>query len=330
MGTQLRGVSPRVTRALARLAIKVEDVQSGELWALCPYRGHKDTNPSWSICAKKGDRLGLSRCKSCGFSGNLESLVAYVMGYDKEWDGGAQSVADWFAGDEEVESPEKLRTSFEVVSEVGARRGFELPEEVSFGDPADWPTAPREYLAARGIPEAQALLWGMGYASEGRLSGRIVIVVRDHFLAPASYMARSFAGAGKKYLYPMREEKPDMDVMFGEERWGAQRRVYVAEGALKALALERVTGMAVGALGTNAIRPLHALKLARFEHVVFVRDGGRPGLDAWQSVRASLGRHARLVCVELPEGEDSDSLFMRDRGELERRLRAASSELESQ
>lgn len=32
--TQLRGVSTRVTRVLERLAIKVEDEQRGELWAL--------------------------------------------------------------------------------------------------------------------------------------------------------------------------------------------------------------------------------------------------------------------------------------------------------
>jgi hypothetical protein len=139
-------------------------------------------------------------------------------------------------------------------------------------------------------------------------------------------MARSFLGVGKKYLYPSRVERPDMDVIFGEERWpprAGRDAVLVAEGALKALALERVSGgLPVAALGGSRVRPLHALKLSTFGRVVYVRDGGEPGLQAWLDVRACLGRHAGLSLVELPAGEDADSLALRDAPELARRLAA--------
>ena len=308
-------------RILSRLGIAVIEEVRGELWALCPSPKHGDRNPSWSM----NSRTGRHSCLSCGFGGTLPRLAAELLGFEGEWDGGAQSVAEWLAGEAAAEPKRELPPRFDVESRVGASVPFRLPEGVIVEPPREWPDPPRRYVVEeRGIPERQAERWGLGYAAGGRLRGRIAIVVRDGSGRAASYMARSFSGAAKKYLYPAKEERADHDVMFGEEHWPAQRAdrrtILVAEGALKAMALERVSGLPVAALGGSRLRPLHSMKLATFGRVVYVRDGGEAGEEAWEDVRANLSRHSELSSVELPEGEDADSLAKRDEGELRARL----------
>ena len=309
-----------VRRILGRLGISVAEEKRGELWARCPNSSHEsESTDNWSINAKHGRH----RCFSCGFGGSLSGLVAGVLGFSDEWDGGSTQAAEWLASEAEAEPKRELPPSFEVESRVGAVRLFRLPEGVEVAPLANWPDPPRRYvLEERAIPAEQAERWGFGYAAGGRLSGRIVIVVRDSYGAAANYMARSFLGGGKKkYLFPSKEEGADFDAIFGEEHWPAQRAdrgtVLVAEGALKALALERVSGLPVAALGGSRVRPLHAMKLSTFERVVYVRDSGDAGTEAWLDVRASLGRHVQVSCVSLPEGEDADSLAKKNRAMLE-------------
>jgi len=65
---------------LASLGIKVIGSRGWEVQGECPAHeertGHKDRNPSWYINADSGAHI----CFSCGFKGNLYSLVAYVQG----------------------------------------------------------------------------------------------------------------------------------------------------------------------------------------------------------------------------------------------------------
>jgi DNA primase len=313
-----------VRRILTRLGIRVAEERRGELWARCPNTSHEsESEEKWSINGKTGKHS----CFSCGFGGSIQSLVATLLGFGGDWDGGAIQAAEWLAGEAEAEPKRELPPGFEVESTVGARIPFRLPGGVVVAPVASWPEPPRQYLVGygekeRGIPEEQVDRWGFGYAAGGRLSGRIVVVVRDQYGTPSNYMARSFLGAGgkKKYLFPSKEEGADFDVVFGEEHWPRQvadrGTVLVAEGALKALALERAAGLPVAALGGSRVRPLHALKLSTFERVVYVRDGGSAGEEAWLDVRANLGRHAGLSCVDLPPGEDADSLAKKDQGAL--------------
>ena len=303
-----------VRRVLGRLGITVAEERRGELWARCPNRSHEsESTDNWSINTKTGRHS----CFVCGTRGSVEGLVAVVLGLTGEWDGGATSAAEWLAGEAEAEPKEELPPRFEVESRVGVVRLFRLPFEVVVAPLGDWPEPPRRYLLKeRGIPASQVDRWGFGYAAGGKLAGRVVIVIRDGEGVPANYMARSFSGSGRKYLYAAKEERADFDVMFGEEHWPVQRAdrgiVLVAEGALKAIALERVSGLPVAALGGNRVRPLHAVKLSTFRRVVYVRDAGEAGEEAWLDVLAALGRHSEVAGVSLPTEEDADALARRD------------------
>jgi len=289
----------RIERVLVRLDIPYTLIGE-ELWAPCPF--HEDTNPSWSI-RRSGKAAGLHHCFSCGADGNLEGLVAHVR------DSSLPHARAWLESLDE-EAPLGARNDVPV---IGARHApamgppFRLPPEVSFRPLAAWPGPARDYAVERGLTALQVERWGIGYAASGRLAGRLVLVVRDASGAPRSYMARTFAGE-KRYLYPRIEERPQLDIIFGEQHWKERERVVVTEGALDALAVERATGANVAALGGAIPRPLHAAKMGTFASVVLLTDADAAGDAAAKKLAAALGRRAEIARVRLRPGTDACSI----------------------
>jgi DNA primase len=89
-----------MTDTLARLGVEVIDSRGDELNGYCSAHeertGHVDHNPSWWINADSGAFI----CFSCGWKGNLYTLIGYVTGidYDKvnEWIGSPASMVSRF------------------------------------------------------------------------------------------------------------------------------------------------------------------------------------------------------------------------------------------
>jgi len=89
-----------MTDTLARLGIDVIDTRGDEINGYCSAHadrtGHVDHNPSWWINADSGAFI----CFSCGWKGNLYTLIGYVTGidYDKvnEWVGSPASMVARF------------------------------------------------------------------------------------------------------------------------------------------------------------------------------------------------------------------------------------------
>jgi hypothetical protein len=73
-----------VETALLRMGIEVSQ-RNNELVGLCPMHlertGRQDSNPSWSINAD----TGVHHCFSCGYKGNLFTLVAEVNEFESKW-----------------------------------------------------------------------------------------------------------------------------------------------------------------------------------------------------------------------------------------------------
>jgi DNA primase len=308
-----------VEKILKRLGVEVVSRDRQHLTARCPF--HADREASWRI-RLKGAKQGLNHCFSCKEGGDLLHLVKHLKGYGtdkgaREWlerQGEEVTVAD-------LDAP-RLVARFAPTS----ARAFALPEGVVSDRPlADWPSLPRRHVEGRGIPTEQAERWGLGYATVGRLEGRVVVPVRARGGRGgrlASYMARAFVPSEKRYLYPREAEGADMDVMFGEEHWPRGRElVVVTEGAFKSLAVERVVGTerGVAALGGSGARPMHVAKLATFRRVVVLTDVARDkapeddaGERAGDELQAALAGHAETTRVRLPPGEDADSLTPAD------------------
>jgi DNA primase len=307
-------------RALQKLGLEVVDKGADRrCYGICPF--HQDRHPTNWFIRLRGERAGQHHCFACKAKGGLLDLIAHRRGCSLK---GAREWLDQLRGGEEVEGvrlPEdEIRL---VVSGVGTR-AFQLPREVRFGSLGSWTQTARRYAERRHLTEAQVADWGIGYATSGRLAGRIVIPVRDRDGVAWSYMARTFADHQARYYYPAERERADLDVVFGEQWWprdGTLRRetVVVAEGALNALAVERAVGgwASVAALGGSDVRPIHVGKLAAFGTVLVMTDDDRAGEGAAEELMVGLARHTRVVRVSLGAGMDADDM---DPAELEVRL----------
>lgn len=84
--------------------------------------------------------------------------------------------------------------------------------------------------------------------------------------------------------------------------------IAITEGELDALTLEHMGVRAVGTPGANSWQRHHPRIFAGFSKVWVVGDGDQPGNDFARKVCESLPSGVR---VQLPEGEDVNSLFVK-------------------
>jgi len=265
---------------------------------------HPPSKGSWFIRDMRGNpKNGLHHCFGCGFGGTAVDLVMGTL------DIGFPSAIE-FIKDRAYGRPV---TSLSIKVSYGSliKRSFKFPPEVSFEPLSEWPTAPKKYLLDRGVTEVQVDRWMLGYASRGRLAGRIVLPVIDASGSPRSYAARTYIDSDVRYLAPRPEEAPDYDSVFGENTWPSvldRRLLIVSEGAFDALAVERANPFfSVGALDGSNVSPQQVLKLASFPTVAILTDDDLAGNRAAEKLEGALVRHVNYIRLKLPKGEDANS-----------------------
>lgn len=297
-----------VPRLLQGLGIQYR-AKGRRLWARCPSTEHDDQDPSWFAWSDPGERRnGRHRCYGCGFSGDAVDLVAEVLGLSpreaREWleDGG-------------LDAP---LLEVELVVTDARRERPEVPADVVFGRSlAEWPTVFRREMQRRRLGDEAVARWGIGYAARGRLRGRVVLPVFDEQRQAVMYQARTVIGSDLRYLDP-HGARPHV---YGCHLWpppGEGRgRVVVVEGPFDAIAVDDASRLPVGALLGSEVHPSQLLALSTFRRVTVLTDPDQAG-DKAAAALAGLRRWTELERVELPKGEDPDSL---PRGELARLLR---------
>lgn len=284
-------------------SLNIDARQSGDSWkALCPNPDHDDRKVgSWSIVDDvSSDRHGLMHCWACSLGGDEVDLTKLVLSV------GFHAALCWV---EEYALPEGPTTAR---VEVLSPRVFRLPPGTVDEDLRRWPTPFRRYLAVRGVTEAQARRWGLAYALEGRLSGRVVIPARDASGRLLSYTARAIDRGVLRYLTPKREEGADPGAVFGEEHWGKGGTVVVTEAAFDALACERaVPEFAIAVTGTGGVSmaadPRVASKLRRFSSAIVVTDPDDAGDQAYEDLVTAMGGKP-VLRARPPEGLDANKM----------------------
>jgi DNA primase len=310
-------VTSRVELVLEKLGV-THRRQGNRVWAEeCPLPSHGKPNPqhrylNWMI-RPEGERAGLFYCYSCKGKGNLPELVMILKELDY------RAAREWLRtfGDQEPEDP-YLRVRVGVDRGQGA---LEVPPgvEQQGASLAEWNSVPREYAVSRGLTDDQVRRWRIGYATFGRLEGRIFLPIYDPRGRLANYAARTFVQDEKRYLAAPSWDRPDSSALFGEHRWpepGFRSDVLLFEGALNGLALERALGDSdahlAGMSGLDqseqGIEVRTLTKLATFRRVIVCTDPDGPGERAADAVRAALGRRMPVVRLELPDGTDAADL----------------------
>jgi DNA primase len=293
---------------MAKLGLEKVTPGQREVWSLCPFHVDRDGQPTRFHVRVGGERGGQYHCHSCHEGGGLVDLVFKVLGF-----GTHRAAKEWLEARGLRVAPPS--TSVRLEAPPLFTRPFRAPPEVVTAPLDEWVTPARQYAEGRGLSSAQVERWGLGYALDGRLRGRIVVPIRDRARRWRSYMARTFVDSDRRYYYPRRdEERPDLDALFGEEHWPAPedrrgRLVVVTEGGFKTLAVERAfPGVPCGALGGSEVRAMHVAKLSTFGGVVVFTDDDDAGRKARVALAAALGRHIPVRHAALPVGLDADSV----------------------
>lgn len=296
-----------VERLLKRLGI--EATKKGREWfALCPNPEHEDRSPSWRMRDEPGSsKHGYMKCWPCSFQGTAIDLVMKLLKIDDRHDAVA-----WI--EREVPVDQKEVVGIDVKVERAPMR-FHLPPEVREGPFEEWPSPPRDYLKRRGIEDWQVERWGIGYAIEGRLAGRVVIPSRLPGGRAVRYTARAFTDDPKRYLEPTSRELADQGAMFGEQHWpllnGNEDRdlLFVVEGAINGLALEaELPGVFFAATAGSSLRPMYALKMSTWKRVCVMTDPDKAGDALAKEIEDATARCCRTSRIRLEEGFDPAKL----------------------
>lgn len=300
-------MSTRTEMVLEALGLKIAARRGGRAWLLCPF--HDDHSPTSFFVRIRGNRAGQNHCFACKNGGSMLALVMHVRRCDE-----TQARAFIRLLGEKYEPPRKRVVIVERPAVLGRVR-FVMPKGVHFLPLPEWVSLARLEAESRGITEEERELYGLGYAVDGRLAGRVVIPWLGAGRVVAGYSARTFVDEEPKYQTPQPSEHPDRSVMVGEHLWPAPHErsiIAVVEGAFNGIAFQRVfPAIPFAALGGSEIDPVHVVKLATFSRVLILTDPDAAGDKAAASLAGMLGRHCATSRVRLPPKLDVVDLVMR-------------------
>ncbi len=215
----------------------------------------------------------------------------------------------------DLAAPPPMPTSIEV--EIVTETYFEVPPCFKFD--GAWPEDHRNYLKEeRGILD-QAVDWGIGYVTrcdclKRRHRDRVVLPVLSEDGRVVSYTCRTAVDNPVRYVEPKTEENADKAALYGAHLLRGVKRAFVVEGPFDAIATHacikklKLEGVAAVALRGSSPSTTVLERLSRFDTIYAMTDpdvAGRKALEALQT----LGRHTKIVPVELPEKEDPSSLY---------------------
>ena len=166
-----------------------------------------------------------------------------------------------------------------------------------------------DYLASRGIPIEVARLAQLGVVAEPEVgheqySGRLAIPYITK-TGVVDLRFRSLNSAVEPKYMGLTGAETKMYNVLDVERAGDF--IGVCEGEIDTLTISRCVGIpCVGVPGANSWKKHYTRLLADFERVFVFADGDQPGTE----FARSLARELPVTIVQLPEGEDVNSMFV--------------------
>lgn len=272
---------------------------------ICPF--HDDTTASASF--NEGENVYV--CHTCGVRGSVQQIMSSVG--DLSVEQVAARVAALPQATQPATPPSRSKGklssgSLAVLAEATLRYHDALMNTGAFI------TRPKEYLQDRGFTKATVERFKLGVVTDPapgheHFEGRLAIP----YLTPAGPVGMRFrclkdhdckAAKCPKYL----GVKGAKSRMFNARTvLRAGDTVGITEGELDAITLEQCGIPAVGIPGVRNWQDHYPLILEGFEHIRVLGDGDEAGRD-WNDVMVT--RLPDAVAVDMPDGEDVNSLFL--------------------
>ncbi len=298
-----------VPALLERLGIEAQR-RGREWWACCPF--HAEHTPSWQIrdSAEDPARHGFWRCLGkCHDGGGAIGLVMRLVGLAR-----AREAYEWLRAGGALERPSAGQEAaagggIELGPPNKPRRAYVLPSGVRFAPFVEWPELARQYAATRNLGAEQVDRWGLGFAIDGKLHGRIVMPWRDARAKLGGYTARAYVpGMAKKYLEPAGDEGASVGWVYGEEFWpapDARDRLVLLEGGFDGFAVERSMPIPWGAARGSNLTQGHIARFSTFRRIDLAVDPDGAGERFVEKVVEAMRRHVEFRRIEIPKGFDA-------------------------
>ena len=306
---------------------------NGEDSYICPLCGHGTHGDGLTFDPKSRDHNGL-KCFGCGFSGDIIDLYQQANGVDFNTALQALAAENGIEIERESAQEDFSRVDSKETTPQGktAQRPVLKRGQAYYGQCAQALAQDPEaiaYLKGRGISLETAQAYGVGYDSAWRsptaqehgknppCSKRIIIPMdAAHYMARAIDPPRN--DAEKKY-----QKMNEGDAALFNEAClhdTTDRPVFIVEGAIDALSVMEVGGLAIGLNSTNNTRLLIASLEAQptKKTLVLSLDRDKAGRSAERDLREGLKRlNTPFITADICNGcKDANEALQKDRAQF--------------
>jgi DNA primase len=170
------------------------------------------------------------------------------------------------------------------------------------------------YLRQRGINEATAVAFGVGfYSGPGLLSGRLVIPIRNQCGQLVAYAGRALDGMPPKYKVPAGFRKALELFNLHRAAAAGKKAVVLVEGYFDCMRVHQAGFPTVVALMGSSLSPAQERALLhQFERVIVMLDGDVAGRAASRRIAARLAERSSVAVAYVPDGAQPDQLSPAD------------------
>ena len=266
------------------------------LQVTCPFHANgKERRASCGISCQqvKDIPAGTVHCFTCGWSGNLQTMISAVLGYDDFGAAGARWLLKNFVTIEVDERPE-IKLDFET-------RGPDKSTNFITEQELDKYRYYHPYLAKRGLTERTCDKFDIGYDPERDC---ITTPVRDALGRCLFVATRQIKS--KFFNLPKDIQKP----VYGLYEIGADKlkEILICESVFNAATAYQYGRPAVALFGTGNKEQYEVLKNLPCRKFVLALDPDDAGERGTQRLINALGGHKILTRLVIPKGKDVNDL----------------------
>ena len=266
------------------------------LQVTCPFHANgKERRASCGISCQQVKEIpaGTVHCFTCGWSGNLQTMISAVLGYDDFGAAGARWLLKNFVTIEVDERPE-IKLDFETRRNVKSTN-FITEQEL------DKYRYYHPYLAKRGLTERTCDKFDIGYDPERDC---ITMPVRDALGRCLFVATRQIKS--KFFNLPKDIEKP----VYGLYEIGADKlkEILICESVFNAATAYQYGRPAVALFGTGNKEQYEVLKNLSCRKFVLALDPDDAGERGTQRIISALGKYKILTRLVIPRGKDVNDL----------------------
>jgi len=259
---------------LFKLDVDIAQVRGDEVLGICPGHelrtGTKDNNPSWSINIE----TGVHHCFSCGYKGNLITLVAEQLDFKTEWGRlDLDAAKSWLHANTAIDLDLIAKQMEDIKSSYIA---IPKPVEMSEARLAVYTQVPAWALNARGVTDESCKMYTVRWDAE---NDAWILPIRD--CETGKLIGWQEKGQVMRHFKNRPTGVLKSSTVFHDYNFSDNNQVIVVESPLDAVRLHSLgIGGAIATFGASVSPAQVNIIRANAENIIFAFDNDQAGQTA--------------------------------------------------